>query len=524
MKIDEVGYDDPKTWELYHNGRTKGVFQLESNLGRHWAKAVKPNNIEELAALVSIIRPGTLKATIDGKSLTQIYVDRKHGVEPVTYIDECLEPILKKTQGILVYQEQAMQIAQKLAGFSEGEADVLRKAIGKKKADLMAKVRTDFINGCETVGMVDTKTADEIFGWIEKSARYSFNKSHAVAYAVNSYWSAYYKANYPIHFFVAYLRYANEKQDPHQEVYELCADAKTFDFDFKTPRIVEFRPEFYSDGQTINFGIKNVKSLTNVNGNKAIESLEKLRQEMEGDLSKISWMDILIHYSTEINATCFKTLAYIGFFRGISEIVSRNKALYEYDIFKRLTKAELAWITKNYSEYGWKTLRECFTDLAPTKKEGGGTSKEARKQVILNEIKMLDNPPYSLDDDPGWVIEQENKFLGCPVSMSRIDSIDIAGCNTTCKEILDGKVGKNIRIAANIVRVANHKIKKEGQNFGKEMSFLTIEDSTSVLDSVVIFPGEREENKYSLYENNNVVIHGNIGDKGSLVVEKMFEV
>jgi hypothetical protein len=177
MNIDKVPFNDPEVWKLYHEGRTKGVFQLESNLGRSWAKKSKPNNIEELAGLISIIRPGTLKAKQGNKTMSQIYVDRKHGLEPTEYLHESLKDILSNTYGVLVYQEQAMRIAQKLAGFSETDADVLRKAIGKKKADLMGKVRKDFVIGCEKVGIVDAETADEIFGWIEKSVRYSFNKS-----------------------------------------------------------------------------------------------------------------------------------------------------------------------------------------------------------------------------------------------------------------------------------------------------------------------------------------------------------
>ena len=143
----ELEFQDKKAWDLICSGKTKGVFQLESNLGKSWAKRVKPRNIEELAALISIIRPGTLKAIQDGKSMTQRFVDRKNLKEDITYLHPSLKPILKGTQGVLVYQEQSMQIAQQLAGFSLQEADNLRKAIGKKKADLMAKVKKQFLKG-----------------------------------------------------------------------------------------------------------------------------------------------------------------------------------------------------------------------------------------------------------------------------------------------------------------------------------------------------------------------------------------
>ena len=164
-------YNDEKTWNLFAEGKTKGVFQLESNLGKSWSKKLAPNNIEELSALIAIIRPGCLKAYVDGKSMTQHFIDRKHGREDVTYLHESLEEILAPTYGVLVYQEQSMRIAQKIAGFDLKEADELRKAIGKKKADLMAKVKTKFITGAEKTGMVNKEEAAEIFGWIEKSSR-----------------------------------------------------------------------------------------------------------------------------------------------------------------------------------------------------------------------------------------------------------------------------------------------------------------------------------------------------------------
>ena len=204
----ELGFEDEKAWNLICSGKTKGVFQLESNLGKSWAKRVQPKNIEELSALISIIRPGTLKAIVDGKSMTQHYVDRKNGVQEITYLHPSLEPILKGTQGVLVYQEQSMQIAQQLAGFNLQEADNLRKAIGKKKADLMAQVKKAFLEGAANKEIVTNEEAQEIFGWIEKSSRYAFNKSHAVSYAVCAYWSAFCKAHHQLEFYCNYLIYS----------------------------------------------------------------------------------------------------------------------------------------------------------------------------------------------------------------------------------------------------------------------------------------------------------------------------
>ena len=165
MKFDvtNIDYEDKQTWNLICAGRTKGVFQLESSLGKSWAKRLKPKNLEELAALVALLRPGCLKAIVDGKSMTQHYVDRKHGKEQVTYLHDSLEPILENTQGVLVYQEQSMKIAQTIAGFNLQEADNLRKAIGKKKANLMIEVKKGFFEGAENEEIVPRETAEDIF-------------------------------------------------------------------------------------------------------------------------------------------------------------------------------------------------------------------------------------------------------------------------------------------------------------------------------------------------------------------------
>jgi len=511
-------YNDEKTWNLFKDGRTKGVFQLESNLGRAWSKRLQPTNIEELAALIALIRPGSLKAITDGKSMTQHYVDRKSGLDVIKYLHESLTNILQTTKGVLIYQEQSMRIAQELAGFNLQEADVLRKAIGKKKADLMAKVKKSFLTGCESKGIVTKETAEEIFGWIEKSSRYSFNKSHAVCYAINSYKSAWYKANHTKEFFLSYLTYANEKQDPHQEVYELVSEAKLFNIEVKLPNLNKWNENFFTEKNKIYFGIKDVKSLTGVNGDKVIKAINDAPS-----IKNFSWMDILIYLSPNINSTGFKALCSIGFFSTKHTKITRNKALYEYLIFKNLTKAELNWVTENYESRKWKTLIDCFRDLAPTKKQGGGTSKESRKQIIENEIDFLENPPYDLSDDPEWIIEQEKKYLGCPVSLSKVDSSDTSHSNTTCKEILDGKSGKNICLVANVSRLQKYKCKK-GKSQGKEMCFLTLEDDTCSIDNVVVFPEVLAHNIYILDEGVNLLFCGEVEKNGSFIIEKIHEI
>lgn len=520
-----IDKNDPKAWALYKDGLTKGLFQLESNLGRAWSKRVVPENLEELAALIAIIRPGTLKAVSDGKSMTQRFVDRKHKKEEVKYLHPSLEEILKTTYGVLVYQEQAMLIAVKLAGFNEMEADNLRKAIGKKKASLMAEIRGQFIKGCEKVGIVDSETSNQIFDWIEKSSRYSFNKSHAVAYALDSYWSAYYKANHTKEFFLSYLYYANEKQDPHQEIYELVNEAKLFNILVKTPKLSRFSEKFEIFGDDIQFGVRDIKGLTGVTGTKVIAAIEETSADINKSPQDFSWMDVLVYLAPKITSTAFKALASIGFFSTKATNVTRNQALYEYLIFRELTKAEVKWVTENYTKKKWSKLQDCFKDLSPTKKMGGGCSNANRSQIVYGEIEMLNNPPYDMSDEPQWVIEQEVKLLGCPVSYQYTDAIDASIANTTCQEVANGKFGKDICIVANVQRVANHKInKKDSKQKGRVMSFLTIEDATCSLDNVIIFPDARDKYQFVLYEGANLMLCGEIEKDNSFIVDKIHEI
>jgi DNA polymerase III alpha subunit len=176
--MENIPLDCKRTWDLIGKGDTKGVFQLESRLGQTLAKKLKPENMEQLAALLSIMRPGSLNAfKEDGKSVTEHYINKKNGIEPLTCFHPALENALKKTYFEMCYQEQEMQIAVDIAGFNPVEADFLRKAFSKKRADLMSSLKEKFLAGCKTKGLVTEEEAEKIFEWIKASERYSFNKS-----------------------------------------------------------------------------------------------------------------------------------------------------------------------------------------------------------------------------------------------------------------------------------------------------------------------------------------------------------
>ena len=175
--IRTINQNCPLVWEMLGRGLTKGVFQLESPLGRQWCKELKPQSIFHLAALGSILRPGCLRNLDENNvSTTKHYCLRKNGLEPVSYYHPSLEEILSESYGLLIYQEQSLMIAARLGGFTLAEADILRRAIGKKDSKLLAEVEKTFIEKAENHGVVTREQAIEIFKWVRKSERYSFNK------------------------------------------------------------------------------------------------------------------------------------------------------------------------------------------------------------------------------------------------------------------------------------------------------------------------------------------------------------
>ena len=199
LDIDHIPLDDEAAYDLLRRAETTAVFQLESRGMKELISKLKPDRIDDIIALVAIFRPGPLQSGADDD-----YINRKHGKEPVVYPHPTLEPVLEGTYGVVLYQEQVMQIAQELAGFSLGQADLLRRAMGKKKPEEMARVREQFLTGTADNG-VDAGLANEIFDLMEKFAGYAFNKSHSATYAVVSFQTAWLKAHYPAEFMAANL-------------------------------------------------------------------------------------------------------------------------------------------------------------------------------------------------------------------------------------------------------------------------------------------------------------------------------
>lgn len=511
-RFDINNFEDPDVWDLICEGRTKGVFQLESSLGKHWAKEVKPRSLNELAALISLIRPGCLKAYTDGKSMTQHYADRKKGDDPVDYPDESLEPILKDTYGVLVYQEQSMKIVQQLAGFDLKEADSLRKAIGKKKAGLMGEMKKLFMDGAEKQGTIKKEVAGEIFSWIEKSNRYAFNKSHAVSYAIDAYWSAYCKCHRIKKFYVSYMNRSDRKPKPEIELKQLIMDAKMSNIETYPPRLNHLSTDFIYENDKIYFGMRHIKNV----GTKECDKIQELKNTE--DISGYTWMDCLIKiiHKLKINKRAAIAMISVGTFNGKNNRDSRQKMLYEYDSWNTLSAREKNSIEENYKSS--LTLAQCV-ELLPE-----WIKINSRRAQSVEDVKQsLLSPFYNLDDDPASIADYEIKFLGCALTCSKADSVNIS--TNMCKDVSQGTIRGKVNLSVMINSIRTYKTKK-GKTPGQEMAFLCVEDASGELDSVTIFPEAFTKYKDLLMERNTVFIDGEVSkrDKNSIVVNKVIQV
>lgn len=269
IALDELPLDDKKTYGLLGSGNTTGIFQLESSGIREMTVKIRPHCFEDLVAILALYRPGPLDS-----GMAEEYIKRKHGRQQIRYLHPDLEPVLKDTYGVIVYQEQVMQIAQRLAGYSMGEADILRRAMGKKDPEEMASQRERFIQGA-VKNRIDRKRAGEIFDQMETFARYGFNKSHSAAYALISYQTAYLKSHYPVEFMAALL--SSEMGDTDKVIKNL-AECRERGIEVLPPDINESRADFTVVGGKIRFGLAAVKNV----GGKAVDATLESRERDGG--------------------------------------------------------------------------------------------------------------------------------------------------------------------------------------------------------------------------------------------------
>ncbi|MEK6732281.1 MAG: DNA polymerase III subunit alpha [Candidatus Omnitrophota bacterium] len=267
LKVEDIPMDDPKTYKLLNNAESAGIFQLESSGMRDLLRKLKAEKFEDIIALLALYRPGPI-----GSGMLDDYMKRKHGHGDVRYDHPLLEASLKETYGIIVYQEQVMIIVSSLAGFSLAQADLLRRAIGKKTPEIMEQQRKAFIDGA-VKNKIDKRIAEKIFSLIEHFAGYGFNKSHSAAYAMISYRTAYLKANYPVEFMTALL---TSEKDNMDKIVEYIDEAERMGIKILPPDINESYANFTMINKNeIRFGLSAVKNV----GELAIESIIEARKK-----------------------------------------------------------------------------------------------------------------------------------------------------------------------------------------------------------------------------------------------------
>ncbi len=280
LTADQIPLDDGEVYRLISRGDTAGVFQMESSGFTQMVTSMKPSRFEDVIAAGALFRPGPLDQRLDdGRTMVDVYIDRKHGRDKVAYPHPKLEPILRDTYGVIVYQEQVMQISQVLAGYSLGRADLLRRAMGKKKAEEMAKERVGFMEGCRRNG-IDDATAGSIFDMMEKFAAYGFNKSHSAAYGLLTVQTAWLKAHYPVEFMAALISSEASNTD---KVVAHISEARGSGIEVLPPDVNDSAAAFTaipaaegarSKGQ-IRFGLGAVKGV----GDSAVEAILAARDE-----------------------------------------------------------------------------------------------------------------------------------------------------------------------------------------------------------------------------------------------------
>lgn len=305
VDINNIPLDDEATFELLQKGDTDGVFQLESAGMKKLVKDLKPSVFEDLGALVALFRPGPLNS-----GMVDDFVQRKHGRQKIEYAHPDLEPILKDTYGTIVYQEQIMQIFQTLADYSLGQADNVRRMMGKKQLDKMAEQKGLFVQNTASHGM-SQKDAEKLFEQIEQFAAYCFNRSHSAAYAFVAYQTAYLKAHYPVEYMSALLSSVSNDQEKTQLYIGEC---QKMGIKVLAPDVNKSNAKFTPDGDNIRFGLASIKNV----GEGVIELIEKERETQEGEFKSLYDFCTRIDYKS-YNTRTLESLIKSGAFSNIEK-------------------------------------------------------------------------------------------------------------------------------------------------------------------------------------------------------------
>ena len=495
--------DCPKTWQTIASGLTKGIFQLETPLGQSAAKVCKPTNIEELSVVTSCIRPGVGDSMLDDKTLKQHYIDRKNGLEEPVPPHPALSPVLESTLGILIYQEQAMEASKVIAGFDGVQADSLRKAAGKKLPELMAKIKTQFIEGAKAKGAATEEEAALIFSIIEASQRYSFNLSHAVSYSLDAiYFGAYAKAHFPRAFFLAELVYAKDIE----EIGAVIDDSLNFNIEVCKPDLRLMNEEFTLTNRCIQYGLGRIKGCGEAKLKKLVEAIDN------NNVSEMDWPQLMLCLSKTGSDAAY-ALIYAGALD--FTLLTRTKMAFELSIFNRLNEKQQKYVVER------KSLSNALTEMLEM---GSGKTtlcynkrSLAALEIVINEFNK---PPKSMRDTPNQIFDWEMQYMGYAFTTSEVDE-SIANC--TCHDFVEGKTLKEYTLVGTIARIKL--ILTKGKQPGQEMAFVEFKDSTNKV-SGVMFPKQWLEYRQKLFEGNKLMFIGTRGSgnkNDSLIINRVMQ-
>lgn len=495
----------PKVWELLATGKTKGVFQLETPLGQSTSKQCRPCSLEELSDVISVIRPGAGDAELDGKTLKKRYIDRKNGEEDPVPPHPLLKEILQDTQGIFLYQEQAMEASKALAGFSGVEADLLRKACGKKIPKLMAELKEKFISGCQTKSGLSKKEAEDLFSILEAGQRYSFNASHGVSYAKDAYvYTAYVKAHFPRMFFLSELEFARStiKSTVTEARGEIIDDARNFNVEIKGPDLRLRNTKFELIGTTIHYGLCRIKGV----GESKFEGL----LDCIGDrrIQDMTWNE-LMYCLDGIASDAANNLIKAGALDFTH--LTRSKMLFTLGIFRKLTSKQKEFV-KDHPD-----MLEAINWMLQQPTGRGQMCANTRSVTKLISLKTeLENPPVSFRESKARIFRWETELLGSSFTCTEVDGEEIGNC--TCEEYLQNTKLDKYLIAGIITKVKKYITK--GKQPGQEMAFVEFKDGTQKIDAVM-FPGQWIDYQRVAYPGNKCLFTGERGKNSSFIIKKV---
>lgn len=476
LDIDNLPLDDQEVYEFLSTGKTAGVFQMESYLFQSLNRKMKPDRFNDLIAMLALGRPGPL-----GSNIVDDFIDIRHGKKEAEYLHPKLKPILEETFGMILYQEQVMEIASTLAGYSMGEADLLRRGMGKKKLKLVAAEREKFVKGAVERGIAED-TAQEIFDQMEYFAGYGFNKSHSTAYAFLAYQTAYLKYHYPEEFMAALFSSVMGNQD---KISDYIKASREIGLQILPPDINQSCHDFTAEAKgEVRYGLKAIKNV----GSAAISALIKAREEKEFS----SLLDFLKRVDiSAINVQSLEAFIKAGAFDQIA--VSRASLLLNYeDLYNKYNN-----LSKHRAQ-GQQSFAELFEDQ--------------------NEF-MEDDLNYTEVDElkTETILEQEKEFLGIYLSAHPLDQYQekLKYLKTySLAEVIDASEGQKVLTAAYLINYKEHITKRNNK-----MAFLTVSDRDDKIE-VIVFSDLFRKINFDLRENKGLLIYGEKSD-GQLIAKKI---